>query len=93
MTSPMRKRSVTRGGIVAQRAQPLRLRLQGLVALQAELRQAQLRLQPGLVRAQRVARRDAFAKPLPALEGTGDGHLHRVGDHREQHCRILPRWS
>jgi hypothetical protein len=44
---------------------------------------AQFVLELGLVGAQRFARREAFAQPRPALEGTRDGDLHRVGDDRE----------
>ena len=71
------------GGVVAQRAQALALGLQRLVALQPELRQAQLRLELALVGAQRIAGGDALAKPVPALEGAGDRDLHRIGDDRE----------
>ena len=72
------------GGAVAQRTQPLRFGLQRLVALEPELRHAQLCLESGLVGAQRIAGRDAFAKPVPALERAFDGDLHRVGNDRQQ---------
>ena len=44
------------GRVVAQRAQALSFRLERLIALQTKLSEAQLRLELGLVRAQRVAR-------------------------------------
>ncbi len=75
-------------GFVAQRTQALALGLQRLVALQAELGQAQLCLELALVGAQGIAGGDAFAKPVPALEGTGDGDLHGVG-HDRQHAADL----
>ena len=72
------------GGIVAQCAQPLTLGLQGLVALQLEVREAQLGLQPGVIGAQGVAGGDALAKPVPALERARDRNLHRIGDDRQE---------
>ncbi len=75
-------------GVVAQRAQALALRLERLVALQAELGDAQLRLEPGLVGAQAVARGDALAEPMPALERARDRDLHRVGDEREDAANL-----
>ena len=53
-----------------------------LVALQAEIREPQFRLEFRFVGAEGFARRDALAKPIPALEWTGDGDLHRICHHR-----------
>jgi hypothetical protein len=63
-------------------AKPLALGLQRLVALQPEIRESQFRLEFRFVGTEGFTRRDAFAKPIPALERTGDGDLHRVRDHR-----------
>ena len=89
----MMKRLETPAVAVAQRAQALTLGLQRLVALQPELSQPQLRLEFGLVGAQRFAGRDAFAKPIPALEGARNGDLHRDMRRSTERAEFLPRWS
>ena len=72
------------GRAVAQRTQSLSFGLQRLVALELELSQPQLRLEFGFVRAQRVAGRDAFSKPIPALERARHRDLHGIRDNRQQ---------
>lgn len=72
------------GRVVPQGAQPQALGLERLVALQAKIGEPQLRFEFGLVGTQRIPGGDALAKPIPAFERTGDGHLDRVGDDRQE---------
>ena len=65
------------GGVGAQRPQPLSLGFERLVALQFELREAQIRLETHIVLAQRIARGDALAEPMPSRKRTFDGDLRR----------------